>query len=137
MRPYLLLQAINAHSSLQRRESQRPDTYMACALQKLTSFSSYTQSIWYLYNESRYTMFCHISKWSHQLSIIRAYALQFTHAAATQAFRSAWEVCTYLKIATNVNRSLLPDNNQQISFTHTFSLSYLQIKCLKCGRPTI
>ena len=49
-------------------------------------------------------MFCYISKWPHQLSITRVNALQFTRAAVTQAFRSAWEVCTYLKIAVKRKR---------------------------------
>ena len=50
---------------------------------------NHEQSIQDSFNESIFAMFCHINKWPRQLSIIRAYAPQFTRTAATQTLRSA------------------------------------------------
>jgi len=52
----------------------------------------------YLMNNFQ-ALFCHIIKWIHQLSIIQAYAPQFTRAASSQAIRSVWQVYTYSMIA--------------------------------------
>jgi len=105
--PLLPFQAVDKQFSSKKGDFQSLGMYIACALRKLICISTIQNS----YNESFDAIFCHLSKWLHQLSIIRAYALQFTRAVTTQALQSVWEVCTYLKIASNINQGPLSDKN--------------------------
>jgi len=96
--------------------------------------------ICHLFNEPIFSMFCHINKWPRQLSIIRAYAHQYTRARRQLRLLDrpgGWALKVWSFQDVRRPRGPLPDTNKQITCIYAFSLSCLQIKnVLKCGRPT-
>ena len=128
MRPLLLFQVANKPFSLEQREIFKDHVRTFRVLFKNSHVSQTMQNSCNLY-VTNHLMQCFITKQvarsfiNHQGLCPSVYP-----PSCSLDFLIGLVVCTFLKITSDINRGPLLNNDWQINFNYTFSLSCLQNK---------